>query len=81
MILSIALKEWKEFWRHRGMRLMALSFFVIYALSLLASVLDHGRYEQARLSAQKGVRQAWLNQGQKNPHAATYFGTVVFPRR
>ena len=81
MILSIALKEWKEFWRHRGMRLMALCYLAIYALSLLAGVVEHRRYEHARMAAQKGVREAWLNQGQKNPHAATYFGTVVFPRR
>ena len=60
---------------------MVLSFLAIYALSLLAGVVEHTRYEQARVAAQKGVREAWLNQGQKNPHAATYFGTAVFPRR
>jgi ABC-2 type transport system permease protein len=81
MILSIALKEWKEFWRHRGMRLIVLAFIAIYAVSVFGGVVRHGRYERERIAAQQAVRQAWLNQGEKSPHAATYFGTVVFPRR
>lgn len=81
MILTIALKEWKEFWRHRGMRLMVLTFLAIYALSVVLGVVEHSRYENDRVAAEKGVRQAWLNQGEKNPHAATYFGTVAFPRK
>ena len=81
MILVIALKEWKEFWRHCGMRLIVLSFLAIYVVSLLASVVEHGRYERTRVAAEKGVREAWLDQGKKSPHAATYFGTVAFPKR
>lgn len=81
MILSIALKEWKEFWRDRGMRLILFAFLGVYALSLATSVLAHYRYERDRQAAQAGVREAWLNQGDKNPHAATYFGMIAFPRR
>ncbi len=81
MILSIALKEWKEFWRHRGMRLILFVFLGIYAFSLLAGVVEHHRYERDRQVAQKGVREAWLAQGEKSPHAATHFGMIAFARR
>ena len=81
MILSIALKEWKEFWRHRGMRLVVLSFLALYALAVLASVIQHGRYERHRVAAERGARQVWLAQGEKNPHAATYLGTLAIPKR
>lgn len=81
MILSIALKEWKEFWRHRGMRLAVIAYLAVYAISLLVGVTEFGRYERDRSAAQTGVREAWLTQGTKNPHAATHFGTVAFPKR
>jgi len=43
--------------------------------------VEHRRYEASRVAAEKSVRESWLNQGDKNPHAATYFGTVAFPKR
>jgi len=81
MILSIVLKEWKEFWRHRAMRLVVLAYLGVYALSVLLGAVEHSRYETSRVAAEKSVRESWLNQGEKNPHAATYFGTVAFPKR
>lgn len=81
MILSIVLKEWKEFWRHRGMRLVAMGYLAIYALSVFAAAAEHLRYEHDRLAAQKSVRESWVNQGDKSPHAATYFGTAAFAKR
>ncbi|MBY0507192.1 MAG: ABC transporter permease subunit [Bryobacteraceae bacterium] len=81
MILSIVLKEWKEFWRDRGLRLIVLGYLAVYAVSLLVSAVQFLRYEHDRVVAEKSARESWINQGEKNPHAATYFGLVTFPKR
>lgn len=78
MTFSIARKEFQDTWRDGRFRLAAVIVLALLCVSFLLArqQVDHQRKE--REEATKIERDNWLNQGQKNAHAAAHYGVYVF---
>jgi len=78
MTFSIARKEFQDTWRDGRFRWAAVIVLALLGVSFLLArqQVDHQRKE--REEATKMERDNWLNQGQKNAHAAAHYGVYVF---
>jgi len=78
MTFSIARKEFQDTWRDGRFRWAAVIVLALLCVSFLLArqQVDHQRKE--REEATKMERDNWLNQGQKNAHAAAHYGVYVF---
>ena len=78
MILAIARKELSDALRDGRLRWATLVVLVLLAVSvaLAAQQVESTRTERAAAAAIE--RENWLEQGDKNPHAASHYGAYVF---
>lgn len=78
MTFSIARKEFQDTWRDGRFRWAAAIVMVLLGVAFLLArqQVEHQRNE--REDATKLERDNWLNQGQKNAHAAAHYGVYVF---
>lgn len=79
MILNIAFKELTELIRDSWVRRLVMAFGVLLLIALLASAWSHYRLRSAREEARQTARRIWIEQGNKSPLAASYFGMLAFP--
>ena len=78
MTFSIARKEFQDTWRDGRFRWAAAIVLVLLGVAFLLArqQVEHQRKE--REDATRMERDNWLNQGQKNAHAAAHYGVYVF---
>ena len=78
MILAIARKELSDALRDGRLRWATLVVLVLLAVAvaLAAPQVESTRTERAAAAAIE--RENWLEQGDKNPHAASHYGAYVF---
>lgn len=78
MIGVVARHELQRLVRERRFRVLA-GLFVVLLLAATSSAWVDGRERGAqRDAASHAVHETWLEQGDKNPHTATHFGTWAF---
>ncbi len=78
MIFSIACKEFRDTWRDGRFRWAAAIVLVLLGVSFLLARQQVQHLREERHAAADMERDNWLNQGQKNAHAATHYGVYVF---
>ncbi|MBY0375529.1 MAG: ABC transporter permease subunit [Bryobacteraceae bacterium] len=81
MILNIAVKELTELVRDPWVRRMAIGFQLMLLLALAGAAWNHLRWRGESEAVRAAARQTWINQGNKTPLAATYFGMLGLPPR
>lgn len=78
MILVIARKELKEMFRDGRLFWSACLFIVLFAAAAISGWQKQNALSAERDRAQEIVYNQWLNQDEKNPHAAAHYGIYVF---
>jgi ABC-2 type transport system permease protein len=73
-------KEFLSPWRDARLVTALLLIAVLYAAALLLGWGEHRRAQAEYDAARAEVREAWLDQGERNPHDAGHSGTFVFKR-
>ncbi|HBO53391.1 MAG TPA: hypothetical protein DD471_15490 [Planctomycetes bacterium] len=78
MTFSIARKEFRDTWRDGRFRWAAAIVLVLLGVAFLLARQQVEQQRNEREDATKMERDNWLNQGQKNAHAAAHYGVYVF---
>ncbi|MEK9612838.1 MAG: DUF3526 domain-containing protein [Flavobacteriaceae bacterium] len=78
MIKKIFFKELKEMIRDGRIRLLFFIVICLTGLSLLIKINHYKEINRQYESATISEREVWDNQGEKNPHSASHFGTYAF---
>jgi ABC-2 type transport system permease protein len=74
----IARKELVDMSRDFRFRVSALVVCLLLATALITGFLGREAYERQRMEAVGADRQAWIHQGESNPHSAAHFGRYAF---
>lgn len=77
-ISTIARKEMIELWRDSRSRWAAALVVLLMLVAILLGWQQMQRTEAERQAARTTSYQQWLDQGEKNPHAAAHFGQYAF---
>ncbi len=78
MIATIARKEFIDMIRDARYRVSAAVVLVLLLGALVTGFAGRQSYERQRADAVRAERQAWVNQGEANPHSAAHFGRYAF---
>lgn len=78
MIGAIARHELVRLARDRRFRTLAGLLLVLLLAAMSSAWLDASERADQRTAASHAVHDTWLDQGDKNPHSATHFGTWAF---
>ena len=78
MIGTIAAKELKEIMRDGRIKSSAAIIGVMLLAALATAAQRYLDISVERDSAQAIVTEQWLDQGEKNPHAAAHYGVYAF---
>lgn len=78
MIAAIARKEFVEAWRDGRFRLAAVVVAALLGVALALAWQQVRRAQAERAAAAAQERENWLNQGDKNSHAAGHYGVYAF---
>ena len=78
MIGTIAAKELKEIMRDGRIKSSAAIIGVMLLAALATAAQRYLDISVERDSAQAIVTEQWLEQGEKNPHAAAHYGVYAF---
>jgi ABC-2 type transport system permease protein len=76
--LTIAVKDATETWRDGRFRWAAGLLFLLLLAALAGGVQHQSHIAQQHADAQRAERDAWLDKGDMNPHAAAHYGAFVF---
>jgi ABC-2 type transport system permease protein len=76
--LAIAAKDATETWRDGRFRWAAGLLFVLLMAALAGGVQHQSEIARQHADAQRAERDAWLDKGDMNPHAAAHYGAFVF---
>ena len=76
--LAIAAKDATETWRDGRFRWAAGLLFVLLIAAVAGGIQYQSEIAQQHLDAQRAERDAWLDKGDMNPHAAAHYGAFVF---
>ncbi len=76
--LTIAVKDATETWRDGRFRWAAGLLFVLLLAALAGGVQHQSQIARQHQDAQRAERDAWLDKGDMNPHAAAHYGAFVF---
>lgn len=76
--LAIAVKDATETWRDGRFRWAAALLFVLLVAALAGGVQYQRDIARQHADAQRAERDAWLDKGDMNPHAAAHYGAFVF---
>jgi ABC-2 type transport system permease protein len=77
-IVTIARKELIDLLRDGRFRASALIVFGLLVTAIVVGQQHREAYERQRAEAVAADRQAWVNQGEANPHSAAHFGRYAF---
>ena len=76
--LAIAVKDATETWRDGRFRWAAGLLFVLLLAAIAGGVQHQQQIARQHADAQQAERDAWLDKGDMNPHAAAHYGAFVF---
>jgi ABC-2 type transport system permease protein len=76
--LAIAVKDATETWRDGRFRWAAALLFVLLIAAIAGGVQHQTQIARQHADAQQAEREAWLDKGDMNPHAAAHYGAFVF---
>ena len=76
--LAIAVKDATETWRDGRFRWAAVLLFVLLIAAIAGGVQHQAQIARQHADAQQAEREAWLDKGDMNPHAAAHYGAFVF---
>jgi ABC-2 type transport system permease protein len=76
--LAIAVKDATETWRDGRFRWAAVLLFLLLVAATAGGIQHQSRIAQQHADAQQVERDAWLDKGDMNPHAAAHYGAFVF---
>jgi ABC-2 type transport system permease protein len=77
-IARVARTDLAGYWRDRTVAVLLASVLALACLCLALAGVDYVETRRDKREAQRLAREAWVTQGEKNPHAAGHFGTFVF---
>ncbi|HEX4915330.1 MAG TPA: ABC transporter permease subunit [Vicinamibacterales bacterium] len=75
---AIAVKDATETWRDGRFRWAAGLLFLLLVAAIAGGAQHQSRIAQQHADAQAAERDAWLDKGDMNPHAAAHYGAFVF---
>ncbi|MBC7933053.1 MAG: ABC transporter permease subunit, partial [Rubrivivax sp.] len=78
MTVTIARKEFTEMLRDGRFRASAVIIFLLLVTALALGVANYSDVRREQREAQARDREAWLAQGERNPHSAAHFGKYAF---
>jgi ABC-2 type transport system permease protein len=76
--LAIAAKDATETWRDGRFRWAASLLVVLLVAAIAGGVQHQSNVARQHADAQRAERDAWLDKGDMNPHAAAHYGAFVF---
>ena len=76
--LAIAVKDATETWRDGRFRWAAGLLFVLLVAAIAGGAQHQSQIARQHAEAQAAERDAWLDKGDMNPHAAAHYGAFVF---
>lgn len=76
--LAIAAKDATETWRDGRFRWAAGLLFLLLVAAIAGGVQHQHDIARQHADAQRAERDAWLDKGDMNPHAAAHYGAFVF---
>lgn len=76
--LAIAVKDATETWRDGRFRWAAALLFLLLIAAIAGGVQHQTQIARQHADAQQAEREAWLDKGDMNPHAAAHYGAFVF---
>lgn len=76
--LAIAVKDVTETWRDGRFRWAAGLLFVLLVAASAGGAQHQAQIARQHADAQQAERDAWLDKGDMNPHAAAHYGAFVF---
>lgn len=75
---AIAVKDATETWRDGRFRWAAVLLFVLLVAATAGGIQHQSLIARQHADAQLAERDAWLDKGDMNPHAAAHYGAFVF---
>ncbi len=78
---QVATTDLLELGRDRRLVATVVACWVLWGLALALSIDEHLQTTADRDLATEASREAWLSQGQRNPHDAGHWGTFLFRER
>lgn len=78
MIVTIARRELLDLLRDARFRASGAIVILLLATALVFGLQQRAAYERQRAEALAADREAWVNQGEANPHSAAHFGRYAF---
>lgn len=78
MITTIARKEATEAFRSGRFRVTAVIILLLISGALVVSAVQVRQQSAERLAAAEADRDAWVYQGENNPHSAAHYGMFAF---
>ena len=76
--MAIAVKDATETWRDGRFRWAAGLLFLLLVAAIAGGVQHQSQIARQHADAQLAERDAWLDKGDMNPHAAAHYGAFVF---
>jgi ABC-2 type transport system permease protein len=76
--LTIAVKDATETWRDGRFRWAAGLLFLLLIAAVAGGAQHQAQIAAQHADAQQAERDAWLDKGDMNPHAAAHYGAFVF---
>jgi ABC-2 type transport system permease protein len=76
--LTIAVKDATETWRDGRFRWAAALLFLLLVAAIAGGAHYQSQIARQHADAQLAERDAWLDKGDMNPHAAAHYGAFVF---
>jgi ABC-2 type transport system permease protein len=78
MLVTIARKEFIDLLRDARFRVSAVIVLGLLATAIVVGHQQRAAYERQRAEAVAAEREAWVGQGEANPHSAAHFGRYAF---
>ncbi|MDF0717474.1 DUF3526 domain-containing protein [Muricauda sp. 334s03] len=78
MILKTFFKESKELLRDGRVRAAFAIVIILLGIAVWISARQYQNTNEQYLVAEAAEREVWDNQGEKNPHSASHYGTYAF---
>jgi ABC-2 type transport system permease protein len=76
--LTIAVKDATDTWRDGRFRWAAGLLFLLLVAAIAGGAQHQAQIARQHADAQAAERDAWLDKGDMNPHAAAHYGAFVF---
>ena len=77
-VLTLAVKDATETWRDGRFRWAAVLLTILILAAIAGGTHNQSLIARQHADAQAAERDAWLDKGDMNPHAAAHYGAFVF---